>query len=212
MDKVTKPYKLLLFTLTLLTSILIPLNAHPHPGGTDSKGCHTCRTNCERWGISYGFYHRHYPVRSCQERARGTETKPSKKDYAHCIVVRVIDGDTFVCKFKGTKEEKIRLIGVDTPETKHPRKPVEYFGKEASAFTKRMVEGKRVKLGYDWQRKDRYGRTLAYVYLEDGTFLNAEIIKEGYGFAYTKYPFKYLDEFRELQKEARLNKRGLWGN
>jgi len=75
-----------------------------------------------------------------------------------------------------------------------------------------MVEGKRVKLEYDWQRKDRYGRTLAYVYLDDGTFLNAEIIKQGYGFAYTKYPFKYLDEFRELQKEARLNKRGLWNN
>ena len=119
---------------------------------------------------------------------------------------RVVDGDTVVVEGIG----KIRLIGVDTPETVHPRKPVEYYGKEASAFTKRMVEGKKVRLEYDWQRKDRYGRVLAYVYLEDGTFLNAEIIKQGYGHAYTKYPFKYLEQFRKYEKEARENKRGLW--
>jgi micrococcal nuclease len=99
---------------------------------------------------------------------------------------------------------------VDTPETKHPQKPVERFGKEAYLFTKRMVEGKEVRLEYDWQRKDKYGRLLAYVYLMDGTFLNAEIIKQGYGFAYTRFPFKYLEEFRRYQKEARENRRGLW--
>lgn len=82
---------------------------------------------------------------------------------------RAVDGDTIVLN----NGERVRLIGVDTPETKHPRKPVEYFGKEATAFTKRMVEGKEVRLEYDWQRKDKYGRTLAYVYLMDGTFLNA---------------------------------------
>ena len=119
---------------------------------------------------------------------------------------RVVDGDTIVVEGIG----KVRLIGVDTPETVHPRKPVEYFGKEASNFTKRMVGEKKVRLEYDWQRKDKYNRTLAYVYLEDGTFLNAEIIKQGYGQAYTKYPFKYLDQFRKYEKEARENKRGLW--
>jgi len=119
---------------------------------------------------------------------------------------RVVDGDTIVVKGIG----KVRLIGVDTPETTHPRKPVEYFGKEASAFTKKMVEGKKVRLEYDWQRKDKYRRTLAYVYLEDGTFLNAEIIKQGYGFAYTKYPFKYLEQFRKYEKEARERRIGLW--
>ena len=122
------------------------------------------------------------------------------------LCTRVVDGDTIVVKGIG----KVRLIGVDTPETKHPRKPVEYFGKEASAFTKRMVEGKKVRLEYDWQRKDKYNRTLAYVYLKDGTFLNAEIIKQGYGHAYTCYPFKYLEQFRKYEKEARENKRGLW--
>ena len=121
-------------------------------------------------------------------------------------VKRVIDGDTIVL----SNEERVRLIGVDTPETKHPYKPVEYFGKEAYRFTKKMVEGKRVKLEFDWRERDRYGRLLAYVYLLDGTFLNAEIIKQGYGFAYNKYPFKYLEEFRGYEQEARENKRGLW--
>ncbi len=121
-------------------------------------------------------------------------------------VKRVIDGDTLHL----TNGEKVRLIGVNTPETKHPQKPVEYFGKEADLFTKRMVEGKEVRLEFDWQRRDKYGRLLAYVYLTDGAFLNAEIIKQGYGFAYTKYPFKYLDEFGGYEKEARENRRGLW--
>lgn len=118
----------------------------------------------------------------------------------------VVDGDTLLL----TNGEYVRLIGVDTPETKHPEKPVEYFGKEAYLFTQRMVEGKEVRLEYDQTRRDRYGRILAYVYLLDGTFLNAEIIKQGYGFAYTKYPFKYTEEFRRYEREARENKRGLW--
>jgi micrococcal nuclease len=121
-------------------------------------------------------------------------------------VKRVIDGDTLLL----ANGERVRLIGVDTPETKHPQKPVERFGKEAYLFTKRMVEGKEVRLEYDWQRKDKYGRLLAYVYLLDGTFLNAEIIKQGYGFAYTKYPFRYLDEFRKYERDAREAKKGLW--
>jgi len=127
-------------------------------------------------------------------------------------VRRVVDGDTLVLENK----ERVRLIGVDTPETKHPRKPVEYYGKEATAFTKKMVQGKRVRLEFDQANahighKDRYRRTLAYVFLEDGTFLNAEIIKQGYGFAYTRFPFKYMDEFRRYQREAREQNRGLWG-
>jgi len=123
------------------------------------------------------------------------------------VATRVIDGDTIVIDNK----KKIRLIGVDTPETVHPSKSVEYFGKEATLFTKRICEGKIVRLEYDWQRYDKYGRTLAYVYLEDGTFINAEIIKQGYGFVYTRFPFKYIDEFREYQRKAMENGRGLWG-
>ena len=121
---------------------------------------------------------------------------------------KVIDGDTLLL----SNGEKVRLIGVDTPRTKHPQKPVQYFGKEAFAFTKKIVEGKEVRLEYDWQNRDKYGRLLAYVYLLDGTFLNAEIIKQGYGHAYTKFAFKYLEQFRQYERGARENKRGLWAD
>ena len=122
------------------------------------------------------------------------------------ICTRVVDGDTIILN----NDVKVRLIGIDTPETKHPKKPVEYFAKEATAFTNRMVSGKVVKLKYDQPRRDKYGRLLAYVYLVDGTFLNAEIIKQGYGYADTRFPFKYMEEFRQNEKETREAKRGLW--
>lgn len=131
---------------------------------------------------------------------------PSHSNAESYKIKKVIDGDTLLL----TNGEYVRLIGVDTPETKHPQKPVEYFGREAYLFTKRMVEGKQVRLEFDWQKRDKYGRLLAYVYLMDGTFLNAEAIKQGYGFAYTKYPFKYLELFRKYEREARENRRGLW--
>lgn len=123
---------------------------------------------------------------------------------------RVVDGDTLVVDMGGGAQEKVRLIGVDTPETVHPSKPVGYFGKEASAFTKHMAAGKNVRLEYDQQKRDKYNGLLAYVYLEDGTFLNAEIIKQGYGFAYTRFPFRYMNQFRQYEKEAREASRGLW--
>ena len=200
--------KTILFIFALAFSNVIHINSYSHPGRTDSNGCHTCRINCSRWGIPYGFYHRHNPFRTCFTKEKITPKRTYQSDI--CEVTTVIDGDTIKCKIINGKQETIRLIGVDTPETKHPNKPVEYFGKEASKFTKNLVEGKLVKLEYDWQRKDRYGRTLAYVYLEDGTFVNAEIIKQGYGFAYTKFPFKYFDQFRLYEQQARKNKKGLW--
>lgn len=124
------------------------------------------------------------------------------------LVTRVVDGDTIVVASVGT----VRLIGVDTPETVDPREPVQVFGKEAAEFTRRMAEGKVVRLEFDAQRTDKYQRTLAYVYLADGTFLNAEIVRQGYGHAYVKYPFKYLDQFREYEREAREKGRGLWAD
>ena len=131
-------------------------------------------------------------------------------------VQRVVDGDTLAL---GTGE-RIRLIGVNTPETVHSKKAVKAFGKEASAFTKRMVEGKLVRLELDplssrrSDGKDRYSRTLAYVFLQDGTHLNAEIIRQGYGFAVSSTPpLQYQNEFRRLeQEEAREQRRGLWAN
>lgn len=123
------------------------------------------------------------------------------------MVTRVVDGDTLVLD----SGEKVRLIGVDTPETKHPLKPVEVFGAEAYDFTRSQIEGEEVRLEYDWEKEDKYGRLLAYVYRKkDDFFLNAEIIKQGFGFAYTYSPFKHLAEFRSHEKKAREGGVGLW--
>jgi len=86
---------------------------------------------------------------------------------SNLFVDRVVDGDTIVL----SDGKKVRLIGVDTPETKHPNKPVEYFGKEATEFTRRMCEGKQVRLEYDQEKIDRYGRTLAYVFVLGGVHI-----------------------------------------
>ncbi|MEK6808764.1 MAG: thermonuclease family protein, partial [Nanoarchaeota archaeon] len=134
-----------------------------------------------------------------QEFSQPSVKQTENKSYYLCT--RIIDGDTIVIKIDG-RQEKVRLIGVDTPETVHPNKPIEHFGKEASEFTRSLVESKKVRLEYDWQKRDKYGRLLTYVYLEDGTFLNAEIIRQGYGHAYTKFPFKYLEQFRQYEREA----------
>ncbi len=122
-------------------------------------------------------------------------------------VSRVIDGDTF----KLDNEERVRLLGVDTPETVHPRKPVEYYGPEASAFTHRQIEKRLVLLEFDRTFRDRYGRILAYVFRQpDEFFLNAELIKQGYSYAYTRFPFARRAEFLRYEAEARAAQRGLW--
>jgi len=128
-------------------------------------------------------------------------------------VARVIDGDTIVL----SPNEKVRLIGVDTPETVHPQKPVECFGKAAREFTRRTVEGKKVRIEFDSantlrRHKDRYGRTLVYLYTEDGSLLNAELIQRGYAHAYTRFAFRYIVEFREMERQARSRHVGLWSN
>ena len=126
---------------------------------------------------------------------------------------RVIDGDTFILS-NGTK---VRLIGVDTPETIDPRKEVQWFGREASKKLKEWIEGEIVCLRLDRDKTqdiDKYGRLLRYVWKHnantEGFFVNAELIKQGYGFAYTKYPFQYLEDFRKYERQARKNNRGLW--
>lgn len=126
-------------------------------------------------------------------------------------VTKVVDGDTFWVDDGSEKGLKIRLIGVNTPETVHPQKPVEYYGREASDYVKSVLAGNKVKLKFDVTRVDRYGRTLAYVYLKDGTFLNADLIKKGYGQAMTVPPnVKYSDRFVEFERKAREEKVGLW--
>jgi endonuclease YncB( thermonuclease family) len=127
-------------------------------------------------------------------------------------VTRVVDGDTIEVVAVGIDDldpitEKIRMIGVDTPETK----PVQKYGKEASDYTKEQLMGTTVFIEVDVEVRDRYGRVPAYVYTEDGTMFNAKLIAEGYGQAATFLPnVRWVDFFESLQKNARDLSRGLW--
>jgi apolipoprotein N-acyltransferase len=143
-----------------------------------------------------------------------------KYDYNDILVVRAVDGDTVELE----NGEKVRLIGIDTPEawygpklerdarrTKRDHRTIMKMGKRAADFTKKLVTGKKVRLEFDVEKRDRYGRLLAYLYLPDGKMLNSELLSEGYAQVYTFQPnVKYLDKFLELQKEARDNERGFW--
>lgn len=127
-------------------------------------------------------------------------------------VTKVIDGDTFEI----TGGLKVRMLGIDTPETKDPRRSVGCFGKEASNKTKQLLEGKVVILQKDISEKDKYNRLLRYVYLplEDGKwlFVNDYLVREGYANVLTFPPdVKFAEQLRKAEKEAREGKRGLWG-
>ena len=125
-------------------------------------------------------------------------------------VQSVLDGDTVKILYNGTPTN-VRLIGVDTPESVHPTKPVQVFGKEASAFTRNLLMGESVYLRFDGDRTDKYGRLLAYLYrAPDGLFVNLEIVRQGYGYAYTRFPFKHLELFRHYERQAQEAKKGLW--
>lgn len=123
-------------------------------------------------------------------------------------VIRVIDGDTLLIH----GERRVRLLGVDTPETKHPRLPSQPFGLEATQFTTQLVEGKTVRLVFDKERYDDYRRILAFVYLEDGTFLNEELVLAGLATAETQYPFRsdIKKQFTAAQEHAVSLKLGIW--
>lgn len=130
------------------------------------------------------------------------------------LVTSVIDGDT-IQVIIDDKKETLRLIGIDTPETVDPRKPVQCFGREASAKAKSLLSGKSVRLEADPTQgeRDKYQRLLRYVFLEDGTGFNKLMISEGYAHEYTyDKPYKYQAEFKQAQKEAEINKRGLWAD
>lgn len=122
----------------------------------------------------------------------------------------MLDGDTIVVEVYG-KQEKVRFIGVDTPETVDPRKSVQFYGKEASDFTRSQLEGREVELEFDFDPRDKYDRLLAYVWL-DGVNFDSELIRLGYGRAYLRFPFRYFQEFEMVGREAEKNKLGIWSD
>lgn len=121
-----------------------------------------------------------------------------------CSVVRVVDGDTFTCMLDD-KEVKVRLIGVNTPEINTPN------GVIASNYTKGLLAGKTVTLEFDKDRYDKYDRTLAYVYLEDGTMLNELLLENGYAEVMTVEPnTRYKYRFQKIENKAKGKKIGIW--
>lgn len=128
-------------------------------------------------------------------------------------VTRFVDGDTITVDMNG-KEEKVRFVGVDTPETHKPNASVQCYGPAAAAFTKTTIGSNKVRLESDplSTNRDRYDRLLRYVYLPDGTLINQKLIENGYGFYYPYFPFTKSSQFEASQDTARANNKGLWGN
>ena len=152
-----------------------------------------------------------YLLISCAGRAAGSQ-EPGSESQEKGIVTRVYDGDTIEVQPANGKTIKVRLIGIDSPEMDDERETVLFFAHMAKRFAFYHLYDKDVRLTYDWERTDDYGRTLAYVFREDGTLFNEIIIKEGFAHAFTKYPYRedMRTRFRKAEKEARRLNKGLW--
>jgi micrococcal nuclease len=148
--------------------------------------------------------------------ATGTSGSAGSTDLPSAKVRRVVDGDTIIVVIDG-REERLRYIGVDAPESVQPGTPVECFGLEASAENRRLVEGRTVYLEKDVSERDRFGRLLRYVYVDDPDsgerlFVNLELVARGYAQAVTYPPdVRHEQTFRAAQRAARDESRGLWG-
>ena len=190
--------------------------AAAHPGKLDKNGGH--------YDKETGEYHYHKGPNALEslELRRNTVYKAK--------IERVVDGDTAIVSFifdDGSKylKERVRFLGVDTPETVHPKKPVQYYGKEASDFTKAQLTGKTVWLQTDVNVKDRYDRMLAYVWMSEPSkvdlddedairakMFNARLLLDGYAQLMTVQPnSRYANLFVHFQREAREANKGLWG-
>lgn len=136
------------------------------------------------------------------------------KDSQSYLVTSVSDGDTIKVEIDG-ENVAIRLIGVDTPESVDPKKPVQCYAIEASDLTKKTLLDKNVILESDKSQgdKDKYGRLLRYVFLQDGTNFDEYLVSEGYAFEYTyKKPYKYQKKFKSAEKSAKSDSKGLWAS
>ena len=205
-----------IFALAVVLTVSFVSISAAHPGKLDADGGH--------YDKETGEYHYHKGPNALQS----LEIRRNKVYEAK--IERVVDGDTAIISFvfdDGSKylKERVRFLGVNTPETVHPNKPVEYYGKEASNFTKSELTDKTVWLQTDVEVKDRYGRMLAYVWTKEPSkkdlddeeaireyMFNAKLLLDGYAQLMTVQPnSRYSNLFVHFQREARSEKRGLWG-
>ncbi len=143
-----------------------------------------------------------------KEESRKEPPQEESKEIKTYLITKVVDGDTITIE----GGQVIRYIGIDTPETVHPSKPVECFGVEASNKNKELVDGKQIKLEKDISETDRYGRLLRYIWIGN-IFVNDYLVRQGYAYASTYPPdVKYAEQFVQAQREARENNRGLWAS
>lgn len=150
-----------------------------------------------------------------EQRTHETQRESDQTDQqTYYTVTSVVDGDTIKINMDGTIKT-LRLIGIDTPETVDPRKPVQCFGVEASNKAKELLSGKQIRIEPDptQDTRDKYGRLLVYVYRSDGLFFNRYMIEQGYAYEYTyETPYKYQSDFKTVQQLAQSNQRGLWSS
>jgi endonuclease YncB( thermonuclease family) len=163
------------------------------------------------------FLDRSYISRSLTKSLQSTQQDSediSKYHGRQFTVVKVVDGDTLDIDIPDGKysHTRIRLLGIDTPETKDPRTGPMYFGKEASDFATKLAFGKQVTIFLDKDRKsrDKYHRLLAYIQLSDGTFLNEVLLSDGYAYAYLPFKHGLYNKYKQLESVARSQKKGLW--
>jgi endonuclease YncB( thermonuclease family) len=144
------------------------------------------------------------------ERYRKTAEKKHLPTAGIILTVKhVIDGDTVIA----ATGEKVRYVGIDTAELASEERPAQFFAEEAKKANKEMVEGKTIRLELDVEKTDKHGRLLAYIFLKDGTFVNAKLIEKGYARAYFIPPnIKYYSQFKKLEKEAMKDRKGLWSD
>lgn len=175
--------------------------------------------------VIFPFSARDLPYINTVDGVVGQATNDKKNRTDFYKVTRVVDGDTIVIAYINNiknangeiqgeiENKKVRLIGINSPESVDPRRPVQCFGKEASTYLKSLTEGAIVQLEYDssQDKLDKYGRILAYVYMEDGQMVNKKMIADGYAYEYTyDKPYKYLESFKAAQVLAEKGGRGLW--
>ncbi len=153
------------------------------------------------------------PLQSAQQQDSDDISKYHGQQFA---VVKVVDGDTLDIDIPDGKysHTRIRLWGIDTPETKDPRTGPMYFGKEASDFATKLALGKQVTIYLEKEKnsRDKYHRLLAYIQLPDGTFLNEVLLSEGYAYADLRFKHGLYNKYKQLESVARSQKKGLWAN